>query len=509
MSKNTSNSLSDIMNENSFNNELKFSNNKDKENKDILNNKQSLFNKDAYIDYARVINNGQIPLFSSNDSKVVWNDYLKDEDGRFKPNNPTNINEPIPYSYYSKNNNTDYESALDLESIISWTANYKQLRLKFQDFAYCKLLGYYPNNRLIVLRRFQGGVPDNLFNYYESSPISTLISWLPPEQETFMNITFNEKWTEHKEGISETIKNKDGDKTVTTKENDYVEVESVMGTAKDAMLAILGDTLTSDTKYKREDGTLYLDQSVAGNPNLISTTQRRVTGGGGLDSNIRFELTFEYELRYIGDIDPSVAILDIISNCIRMGTSTESFRFNIPALKNSDIVKSFMKNNMNDAYEAFAKEIKNFNDTIMKLFEDITSNIKNALTKNPINSAKNTAIDASKFIISRYREALKGAIAVDTGLPMGNWHVTIGNPQAPIVSCGDLIVKKSTLTLGSELGYNDFPDSFKVKYELETTRERGSQEIQRIFNAGRGRVYVYEDYRSNPDYYKYDDKTTI
>lgn len=471
----------------------------------------SLFNHKAYIDYARVLNNGEIlkPDKSSDfTSKEKWHDYIKNSMGNFDNNFYNDINKPIPYSY-----NSDYDNtALDINQIVEFTSKFPQLAIKYQDFAYCKQLGYFPNNRLIVLRRYRGGVGDNLFNLSgDNKPLSTLITWLNPNEESLIDITFNEEWTEHTDGIAETIKNSDDSPIIdTTKKDDKTptSVESLMSSVKDMAIALIGDTLLS-SNFKREDGTQYGDQSVAGNPNLIKTSMRRKTGGGGLDSNISFTLKFEYELRYINNIDPSVAMLDMISNCIRMGTSTESFRFNIPALKNSDIVRNLMQNDLNSAYDSFAKQIKNFNDTMVKCFTELISNIKQSIKSFDKNTAYNTIQKTTTFIISRYREALKAAISVDTGMPSGIWHVTIGSPLSPIVSCGDLIIKKSTLTLGNELGYNDFPNSFTVVYEIESSRERGAQELQRIFNAGRGRVYVYKNYKDNPDYYKYDDNAVI
>ena len=91
-------------------------------------------------------------------------------------------------------------------------------------------------------------------------------------------------------------------------------------------------------------------------------------------------------------------------------------------------------------------------------------------------------------------------MAAETGLPSGIWHITMGNPKSPIISCGDLILSSSELKLGRELGFNDFPNEFSVEYTLESARERGRDELERIFNAGKGRVYTYLDSENNSDY---------
>jgi len=115
----------------------------------------------------------------------------------------------------------------------------------------------------------------------------------------------------------------------------------------------------------------------------------------------------------------------------------------------------------------------------------------------------NLAKNFLEYIISRYREELKSSLAVDTGLPSGIWHVSIGNPKMPIISCGDLIITSSKLKLGKEFGYNDFPNSFEITYRLKSARERGRNELVRIMNSGRGRTYVYPEASDNPDYDMY------
>ena len=127
-----------------------------------------------------------------------------------------------------------------------------------------------------------------------------------------------------------------------------------------------------------------------------------------------------------------------------------------------------------------------------ELFKNVTTNTEETLTE-----AANTAM---RYVASKYRESLKAALAAETGLPSGIWHITIGNPKNPIVSCGDLVLETSHLKLGKELGYNDFPNEFTVEYQLSTARERGRDEIERIFNSGKGRVYTYLNPSNNTDY---------
>jgi len=78
-------------------------------------------------------------------------------------------------------------------------------RLRPSDFAYLKNLGVYPNNRLIIARRFSGPVGDNIFTN-GGGPISTLISWRKPEED-FLDITFGEEWTDADADFTEILNN--------------------------------------------------------------------------------------------------------------------------------------------------------------------------------------------------------------------------------------------------------------------------------------------------------------
>jgi len=46
------------------------------------------------------------------------------------------------------------------------------------DFAYLKDVGVYPNNRIIICRRFDSAVGNDLTQVADE-PISTIISWIP------------------------------------------------------------------------------------------------------------------------------------------------------------------------------------------------------------------------------------------------------------------------------------------------------------------------------------------
>jgi hypothetical protein len=76
-----------------------------------------------------------------------------------------------------------------------------------------------------------------------------------------------------------------------------------------------------------------------------------------------------------------------------------------------------------------------------------------------------------------------------TGEPVGEWHLTVGNPMNPIMMIGNLICKNASFKFGKTLGPEDFPTELEVKVTLEHGRGRDMGDIQSIFNLGQGRFY--------------------
>ena len=75
----------------------------------------------------------------------------------------------VNYLGNSKTNNYDafvsnpeHESDLSLSNLIKWSNQYPGIKLKPSHFVYLNDFNVYPNNRLMILRRFNHPVPNNL-----------------------------------------------------------------------------------------------------------------------------------------------------------------------------------------------------------------------------------------------------------------------------------------------------------------------------------------------------------
>jgi len=81
-----------------------------------------------------------------------------------------------------------------------------------------------------------------------------------------------------------------------------------------------------------------------------------------------------------------------------------------------------------------------------------------------------------------------------TGDPTGNWHVTIGNPMNPIMVCGNLCLEDTNFSFEGPLGFEGFPTKLKVETTLKPGRPRDKTDIESMFNAGRGRMYLQPEW---------------
>ena len=90
--------------------------------------------------------------------------------------------------------------------------------------------------------------------------------------------------------------------------------------------------------------------------------------------------------------------------------------------------------------------------------------------------------------------SVQGMRALLLGVPVGNWHLTIGNPLNPIAVIGNLICQDVKFNFGEELGPDDFPTEIEFTVSLEHGMPRDLAAIESMFNRGAGRIYQAPDY---------------
>jgi len=118
---------------------------------------------------------GLVLTSESNDSPVI---------GKYAISNGKN-NE-LSSIFFDDNDKQSYKLAvsgyktqdtdISTTGLVDYTSKHNSMKLKYSDFAYLKNLGVYPNNRLVIARRFPSPVSDDLTAVSPApSPLSTLI----------------------------------------------------------------------------------------------------------------------------------------------------------------------------------------------------------------------------------------------------------------------------------------------------------------------------------------------
>lgn len=417
------------------------------------------------------------------------------------------VDRNAPFVQQTLHSNSVYDTSI--LNIIEKLANTKG-ELKPADFAYLKNVGVYPNNRLMIARRFGIPAADNIMvkkKPYELGAFSTLISWVP-EGEDFLNISFGEEWISA-EADFKGVLNSLGEDTGLS------NLGGIGGAAGD-VVPLPGFTEIFQRQFLAELGLLEKDSSnmiPAGNPNLIKEAKMRKTVGygeaeSGLTCTVSIKMTCEYELKYISGIDPTIVWMDLIGSILRFGTS-ESDTYGLSKDVSAKLIrwtnspKILLKEvleSIKGATEGLITEVK---AQILKIFSDSMAAPKaseekySAETQRSIDnlnqfSAGNAIADKLKGLlgnitdglIQKYRVKILGIINSLSGLPSTPWHITIGNPLRPVFCSGDMLTKSVSLKLGPQLAFNDLPSSITAEFTLENARPLGMQEIMAKYNTG-------------------------
>ena len=398
-----------------------------------------------------------------------------------------------------------------------------EAQLRPADFAYLKDVGVYPNNRLMIARRFTKPHLDNIFGKVDKSlAMAIMIAWRP-QGENFLEIQFGEDWVD----ADADFKN-----VLNSLGKDFLGegLGQKIGGAV-AVVPLPGFTESLQRQILTSIGLMEDDPSVplpSGNPNLIKEAKRRKTlgyegAGSGLKCTVSIKMDCEWEQKFLSGIDPTIVFQDLLNKILVFSTSkssnygltpkfeqTISKWTNDPATILRDMVE-LIKNALKGVKKEINDAIKNVTDTFNKDEAAAAEAKKNKTEekKGADTSALSAGLDmvgkitddVLKRTVGKYKIEIQGIARALTGAPSTPWHITIGNPLRPIFCAGDMYMNTEvTLTLGPTLAFNDLPSSIKASFTLQNARAWGLQEIIAKFNAGSIRVSttVKDDMQMNP-----------
>ena len=430
---------------------------------------------------------------------------------------------------------------ISTSNIIRKLQGIKPIELKFSDFAYLKDYGVYPNNRLVVIRRFPVAIMDDLYSAridsetseYPMVPMSTVIGY-KTEDEDFIDFTVSEEWTDAEATFTDILNSVGNDFGM----KDKLALGDVLEAGINAV-PLPGASLLFQRQLLLKLGILTdADLSVipVGDPNLIKEARTRKLSedgkaGSGLKGQIKIKLKTTYEQKFINGVDPTIVWMDIMANLLTMGTSNANFY--LGKTNGGTNLDKFIKDMVNKPEEKLKKfieiSIASFKDGLNKLKKSLegekgktkdeieaeaaTTGVRGAINKTldffgsderlKKGDSEKEAEEVSDlqagidgvlgyvedFISSKYRVRAFGILAALSGGPSTPWHVTIGNPLRPIFCSGDMECEDVQITLGPVLAFNDLPSSITVEVTLKSARNLGMQEIFSKFNTGGIRVF--------------------
>ena len=281
------------------------------------------------------------------------------------------------------------------------------------------------------------------------------------------------------------------------------------------------------------------ENRILGPINVITNSWRRQRG---LEFNQDgLKIKFDYVARPIAGINSKAVLLDLMSNILVLTYSSGSwfggmwrYRTENPAVypwkygdamnklyrgeilgKNGAVMsltkhvfsdgKAYISSFLPDVAKLISNLFKGAIDGIYGLITGKDEKIERAAVEFQNVLGTGTAKSIQKVIAAKAMKGttipyITGQRALLTGEPVGDWHLTIGNPLNPIAMIGNLIVKDVKFTWSNELGPDDFPIGFTAEITLDHGLGRDRDAIESMFNRGFGRIYTLsERFRSSAD----------
>lgn len=287
------------------------------------------------------------------------------------------------------------------------------------------------------------------------------------------------------------------------------------------------------------------ENRILGPVNVIMDTYKRERGLKFTQDGLKIK--FEYVSRPIAGINNKAVMLDLLANMLLLTYSSGTwfgglwrYRCDRPVMypfKFADSMNEVYRGNLfgkngainklvssafNESGEGLAIALPDIAGAIGELFSSAVKSITNLFKKDDGGEESADTGRSFKDILGDFASTKTGAAlqkqisarvmkgatvpyignqrALLTGEPIGNWHLTIGNPLNPIATIGNLIVEDTEIKFSDELGPDDFPIGFEATVTLKHGLGRDRDAIESMFNRGYGRIYsLSSKFRSTAD----------
>lgn len=402
--------------------------------------------------------------------------------------------------------------------IIQWAANdgdrkggagIRPIPYQWNDFLWCKWYGKIPNNRLLTLRRYPIPVGDDLKVADQKTPlipIAQAVTWWGDETgnklDNVLGMNFGFNWTDRTTAVTDVTGNEISASSLLTSFG-----VGDKGNLRQVLLATLFSDPNNPFATSGLDAKLqqYVKDSYTKGPywnrilgpvNIINKTQIRNTG---FDFTHSITLNFSYKLRSFNNINPKIAMLDLILNFLALTYNKAEFwggsnrYFPQPGLILQGLPQTDFENA--DYFQGIKKVLMS---TIQRVQEKAGELAKLSGSLSKVSSVEDLDEALGKLEASSSARAVAGSWVKDLiqgplaqralleGREVGEWHLTVGNPMDPVAVIGNLCMESTKISFSDSLGLDDFPTEINFTVKLSPGRARGKQDIESMFNAGGG-----------------------
>lgn len=403
----------------------------------------------------------------------------------------------------------------------------------FNDFIYCTQYGKIPNNRLVTLRRYPHPVEDDLRKVLGEEdkliqvPLAQALTYFGDGTGNKLNSILPISWDVAWQSLEATVNDINGNEVLADDVAASIGVTDETSQAAIRAAAALASGQDADTSvfqlsgfdeklqnyirnaYDSNKGPYW--NRVLGPVNVINQTRKRTRGMGSTMFENPINLKFSFSLRSFNLINPKVAMLDLISNFLTLTYNTAPFwgggyryfpRTGVKApLAGSDLIN---RGDIIGGIKATLEEwLQNTNGAGKDILNQLAGSFASSAGRDVDDDG--TTVDANTGDEKGFKEgardlgnlllAGKAASLMQTpltyrslleGRPIGEWHMTVGNPLDPMAVMGNLLCTACTMTFSEELGADDFPKEIMFDVTLKHGKPRAKQEIESIFNLGGG-----------------------
>ena len=464
---------------------------------------------------------------------------LKGTDSLFNPfyvfryskfSDANNKYDTLKHKDLKQSSSTDWRTQAESPSaskILQWSKSYNKgsadplggTPYQTTDFLWCKHYGKIPNNRLITLRRYPIPVEDNLRvdkSNMPLVPIAQAVTWWGGDTgntlDDVLGFTYGLNWRMDLETKTQDV---DGNEVKLDSALNSLRLSAASSPKVHSVLKLLLTDSSTDPYAMNGFGNKVQEwvkesygaegqnwNKTLGPVNVINKTAIRTQGYTFTHS---VKLTFEYSLRSYNNINPKVAMLDLVANFMSLTYNTAEFwggaaRYfqqtgaTLPGLPTMSFEKGDYTKGVQEVIGYLIAMTQGKLGDVAGALKAVGNGFSGDLTDaqvNEITSKFEKSNIAKNAVGSRVTELMQKPLTMRSfldGRAVGEWHVTVGNPMNPIAVIGNLCLKSTQVSFSDDVGLDDFPNSIKFDLVLEPGRPRAKQDIESMFNLGGGNL---------------------